>query len=278
MRCFCICLEQVVNTTSEEISGVAIEASVWDLEGTCPYYKVFEKLSLPPKQTSSIVEMEYPKSENPKPVYFLLLKLYEVSNYGIISRNFYWLHQSGGDYKLLEPYRERNIPIQVTSQVDVTGSTYEVRMNVQNKSKNAESSSLTYKNNFIHRHGKGDFDSNSAILGNKEQTDDKRSSAGLFHRICRRIGMGNSSQRSVETDGNDVGVAFFLHFSVHGSKVESKEGEDTRILPVHYSDNYFSLVPGEVMSIKISFEAPPGVTPKITLHGWNFPQGLTIFH
>ncbi|KAG6588476.1 Mannosylglycoprotein endo-beta-mannosidase, partial [Cucurbita argyrosperma subsp. sororia] len=267
------CCIEVVNTTSDELSGIAIEASVWDLEGTCPYFKVFEKLSLPPKQTSSIVEMEYPKSKDSKPVYFLLLKLYNISNYGIISRNFYWLHQSGGDYKQLEPYRKSNIPIQVTSQVIIKGSTYEVRVNVQNKSKNAESSSLTYNNNFINRQGEGDSDSNS--LENKEQTDKKRST-GFFHRICRRIVTGSNSPRLVETNGNAVGVAFFLHFSVHSSKAEGKEGEDTRILPVHYSDNYFSLVPGEAMPIKISFEAPPGVTPKITLHGWNLSQGLTV--
>ncbi|KAK7837400.1 mannosylglycoprotein endo-beta-mannosidase [Quercus suber] len=42
-------IEQVVNTTSEELSNIAIEASVWDLEGTFPYYKVFENLSAPAK-------------------------------------------------------------------------------------------------------------------------------------------------------------------------------------------------------------------------------------
>lgn len=274
VRCFCRCLEQVVNTTSNEISGVAIEASVWDLEGTCPYFEVFEKLSLPPKQTSSIAEMEYPTYKNSKPVYFLLLKLYEVSNFGIISRNFYWLHQSNGDYKKLEPYRKSNIPIQVTSEVNIKGSTYEVRMNVQNNSKNAESSRLTYKNNFINRQDQGDLDSNSLLLENKEQTNEK-SSTGFFSKIWRRTSIENNGPRLVETDGNDVGVAFFLHFEVHDSKAED-EGGDTRILPVHYSDNYFSLVPGEAMSINLSFDAPLGVTPKITLHGWNLSQSFTV--
>ncbi|KAK9293196.1 hypothetical protein L1049_021185 [Liquidambar formosana] len=44
---------EVVNTTSEELSNVAIEASVWDMEGACPYYKVFDKLSVPSKRTVS---------------------------------------------------------------------------------------------------------------------------------------------------------------------------------------------------------------------------------
>ena len=108
---FWSCHKQVVNTTSEELSNIAIEASVWDLEGTCPYYKVFENLSALAKKTVPIVEMKYPKSKNPKPVFFLLLKLYHTSDFGILSRNFYWLHLSGGDYKLLEPYkRKKNTP------------------------------------------------------------------------------------------------------------------------------------------------------------------------
>lgn len=80
-----------------------------------------------------------------------------------------------------------------------------------------------------------------------------------------------------EINGSDEGVAFFLYFSVHASEPGHKEGEDTRILPVHYSDNYFSLVPGEVMPIKISFEVPPGVTPRIRLHGWNYHSGHKVY-
>ncbi|KAK7828658.1 mannosylglycoprotein endo-beta-mannosidase [Quercus suber] len=85
-----------------ELSNIAVDALVWDLEGTCPYYKVFENLSAPAKKTVPIVEMKYPKSKNPKPIYFLLLKLYHTSDW-LFSRNFHWLHLSGGDYKLLEP-------------------------------------------------------------------------------------------------------------------------------------------------------------------------------
>ncbi|KAL6560541.1 hypothetical protein OROGR_004100 [Orobanche gracilis] len=58
---------EVVNTTSEELSDVAIEASVWDLEGACPYYEIFDKLTVPSKSTIVTSEMKYPK-------------------------NFYWLH------------------------------------------------------------------------------------------------------------------------------------------------------------------------------------------
>jgi mannosylglycoprotein endo-beta-mannosidase len=79
-----------------------------------------------------------------------------------------------------------------------------------------------------------------------------------------------------EINGDDVGVAFFLHLSVHASKMDYKEGEDTRILPVHYSDNYFSLVPGESMPVNISFEIPPGVTPRVSLDGWNYDGRQTI--
>ena len=103
-----------------------------------------------------------------------------------------------------------------------------------------------------------------------------RLNLNAFQRICRCFTKENGSLKVTEANGADVGVAFFLHFSVHALKTDHKEGEDTRILPVHYSDNYFSLVPGEVMPIKITFTVPPGVTPRVTLHGWNYHGGHTV--
>ena len=256
---------------SEELSNVAIEASVWDLEGACPYYKVFDKLSLPPKKVVSISELKYPKSKNPKPVYFLLLKLYHVSNYNIISRNFYWLHLPGGDYKLLEPYRNKKIPLKITSKAFIKGSSYEIEMNVQNKSKKPDPKILTYKNNYASRHDDGDFDIASLEPAHGETGEKQR--AGLFQKLYGQFSRETDGLKVAEINGSDVGVAFFLNLSVHSSKTDYKEGEDTRILPVHYSENYFSLVPGEEMSIKISFQVPRGVTPRVALKGWNYHHG-----
>lgn len=260
---------------SEELSGVAVEASVWDLDGTCPYYKVMDNLSVPSKKVVRIVEMEYPKSKNPKPVYFLLLKLYQMSDNKIISRNFYWLHLPGGNYKLLEPYRNKKVHILIASKTSVKGSTYEIEMQVQNKSKQPNSKSLTYKNIFTTREGDGDFNKASTDTvhsGNKE-----RNESGFLTRLCRRfINETGDNLKVTEVNGDDTGVAFFLHFSVHASKTNNEKGDDTRILPVHYSDNYFSLVPGENLPIKISFEAPPGVKPKVRLQGWNYHVNQTV--
>lgn len=79
-------------------------------------------------------------------------------------------------------------------------------------------------------------------------------------------------------NGTDTGVAFFLNFSVHGAKKDLGNNgyEDTRILPVHYSDNYFSLVPGETMKVDLSFEVPEGVVPRVLLTGWNYSESHTI--
>lgn len=276
---------EVVNTTSDELSGIAIEASVWDLEGACPYYKVFDKLSVPPKKTVSIVEMNYPKSQSPKPVYFLLLKLYHMSDSGIISRNFYWLHVSGGNYKLLEAYRKKKVPLRITSRAYVRGSTYEIDMHVQNTSRRLNSQNLTYRNIFSRRHRVGDID--LASLGSDQAAKEVKRQSGLLQGAAKCFsgllqGAAKCFLKEVNSpsvaiiNGTDVGVAFFLHFSVHAMKTDRKEGEDTRILPVHYSDNYFSLVPGEIMTTKISFEVPPGVTPRVTLNGWNYHGGHTV--
>ena len=98
------------------------------------------------KKTVPIVEMKYPKSKNPKLVYFLLLKLYHTSDYGILSRNFYWLHLFGGDYKLLEPYEMKKITLKIASKVFIKGFTYKIEMHVENVVKKADSNGLTYMN------------------------------------------------------------------------------------------------------------------------------------
>ncbi|CAL0300089.1 unnamed protein product [Lupinus luteus] len=260
---------EVVNTTSEQLSNVAIEASVWDLEGKCPYSKVIENLSLLPKKVTPIVEMEYPKSKIPKPVYFLLLKFYKMSDSKTLSRNFYWLHLSGGDYKLLEAYRQKKIPLKITSEVFIDKLTYKFQMHVKNTSIIPNSKSLTSRQS----------DSWSATDSPKtvHSGDGKEHETHWFKRMQRRIAGKQDDSKVYEIKGNDIGVAFFLQFSVHASKSDQKEGEDTRILPVHYSDNYFSLVPGETMTVTLSFEVPQGVKPRVTLHGWNYQEGHTIY-
>ncbi|XP_052734776.1 mannosylglycoprotein endo-beta-mannosidase isoform X2 [Vigna angularis] len=263
-------LIEVVNTTSKELSNVAIETSVWDLEGTRPYYSLNENLSFLPKKVAPIIEMEYPKSKDPKPVYFLLLKLYNMSDKSVISRNFYWLHLSGGDYKLLEPYREKKIPLKITSKVSIEESVYNIQMHVTNSSERPESRSSTVRpsDGFC---GTQSLETPHFSVGREHETVLLKGIHGCFS--------GKSDGLKVtEIKGSDVGVAFFLQISVHTSKKNSKEGEeDTRILPVHYSDNYFSLVPGETMPINISFEAPQGVTPQVLLHGWNYNGGELIY-
>ena len=114
---------------------MAIEASVWDLDGNCPYYKVFKIVSAPPKKVVKISEFKYPKAANPKHVYFLLLKLYTVSDKAVISRNFYWLHLPGKNYTLLEPYRKKQIPLKITCNAVMVGSRYELEVNVHNTSR-----------------------------------------------------------------------------------------------------------------------------------------------
>ncbi|PIA30739.1 hypothetical protein AQUCO_05400086v1 [Aquilegia coerulea] len=262
---------EVVNTTSKELSSIAVEASVWDLDGTCTYYEVTDSLAVPAKRTQIIVEMMYPKSENPKPVYFLLLKLFNTLDYAVMSRNFYWLHLPGGDYKLLEPYRAKRLPLKISSKVSITNSTYNVQVNVQNSSRSPDFDRLMDRMN----HGKRQIENNSAFK-KMLAAECKKKHVGLLGRIYRHLVSSDDGLKVVEVDGTDSGVAFFLHFSVHAANRDLQEEKDTRILPVHYSDNYFSLIPGETMPVNISFDVPSGVTPQIQLHGWNYSDGLSI--
>ncbi|MDR0872081.1 MAG: discoidin domain-containing protein [Prevotellaceae bacterium] len=62
----------------------------------------------------------------------------------------------------------------------------------------------------------------------------------------------------IKNPSNDVALMIRL-------KVQDEQGE--RILPVFYSDNYFSLLPGETKKITMAFESDK--TPKLAVEGWN---------
>lgn len=258
---------EVVNTTADELKDMAVEISVWDLDGACPYYKVTEKIVIPPKKVKQIIEMKYPKMKDAKPVYFLLLKLFRLSDNGTISRNFYWLHLPGQDYKSLEQYRQKKIPLKIDSDVSVSGTSHKVRMTVENISKKSVADSTRS----LSAMDLGDASGSHSTR--KETTRKGNGSDGLWRKIRSGLGVARPSdnRRTLEVSGTDSGVAFFLHFSVHTSEssTDGEEYNDTRILPVHYSDNYFSLTPGENMAVDISFEAPQGSSPRVVLRGWN---------
>jgi len=200
-------------------------------------------------------------------VYFLLLKLFRLSDNGILSRNFYWLHLPGKDYKLLEQYQQKKIPLKIYSEISVSGTKHQLRMIVENKSTKSVAESIHPASGI----DLGDV-SGSHSTG-KETTHDGNESGSLWRKIRSSLGVARTSDnlRTLEVDGTDSGIAFFLHFSVHtsGSSTAEEKYNDTRILPVHYSDNYFSLAPGEQTSIDISFEAAPGSSPRVVLRGWN---------
>jgi mannosylglycoprotein endo-beta-mannosidase len=61
--------------------------------------------------------------------------------------------------------------------------------------------------------------------------------------------------------------AFFLRISVTDAK------GDKRLLPVNYSDNYISVMPGEARTVEISWPEM-GPAEAITLEGWNLPEQL----
>lgn len=259
-----------MNTTSAELSNLAIEVSVWDMEGGCPFYKVTEIIVVPPKKVVEVVQLKYPDSKNARPVYFLLLKLFRVLDSAILSRNFYWLHLPGKDFRLLEPYREKRVPLKITSDVLVSGPSYKVNVRLKNLSRSSRS--------LICKAMDDKKDSFSDMGTSTEFMTSEQSQRGILRRISGALGLSRpvNSPIVVEVNGEDSGIAFFLHFSVHAASEDQRKFEDTRILPIHYSDNYFSLVPGETMNVTIDFEVPSGVTPRITLSGWNYPEDLVI--
>ncbi|HEY1213385.1 MAG TPA: hypothetical protein VGE93_07100, partial [Bryobacteraceae bacterium] len=61
-------------------------------------------------------------------------------------------------------------------------------------------------------------------------------------------------------------VAFFNRVSL----VDPKTKE--RLLPVFYSDNYISVLPGETKTITLDYTPKSGVTPVVSVRGWNLQE------
>lgn len=74
-----------------------------------------------------------------------------------------------------------------------------------------------------------------------------------------------SGKLKVSLKNNSSHIALMLRLKL----VKSENGK--RVLPIFYSDNYFSLVPGETKEVEISFEKKDldGKQPELEIEGWN---------
>ena len=61
-------------------------------------------------------------------------------------------------------------------------------------------------------------------------------------------------------------VAFFNRISLLDPSTKQ------RLLPVFYSDNYVSVLPGETKTITLDYTPKPGVTPQVAVRGWNLEE------
>ncbi len=75
---------------------------------------------------------------------------------------------------------------------------------------------------------------------------------------------GNSTL-TVAAENKSNSVAFM----VHPRLTRGKGGED--VTPVFWSDNYFSLLPGEKKSVTVRFNSTSlhGAAPELVVEGWN---------
>ena len=79
-------------------------------------------------------------------------------------------------------------------------------------------------------------------------------------------GRNQSMTVSVENKGDSVA------FMVHPRLTRGKGGED--VVPVFWSDNYFSVLPGEKKSVTVQFDSSSlaGAAPELVVDGWNLER------
>ena len=77
----------------------------------------------------------------------------------------------------------------------------------------------------------------------------------------------------IRLENPSPGMALMIRLKI----LDTKTSE--RILPAFWSDNYFSLVPGETRSVVITLENEPENEPLIVVEGWNIvPQNVKILN
>ena len=97
-----------------------------------------------------------------------------------------------------------------------------------------------------------------------------RLAAATVMATARSTRAGNSVQVHVELRNTGAAIALQNKLTL----VKSSDG--SRILPAYFSDNYVSLLPGELREIDLEYplSAADGATPQLTLRGFNLPQRM----
>ena len=235
-----------------------MEASVWDLDGNVQYHHLEHGICVTSKKTQTTFQMTYPTLKNAQPVYFLLLKLIDTSR-KTLSRNFYWLHLRGENYRLLESLRAKKAPVHIEVKSSLTGRDWRLKVLVENQLTGLCNTDICKEVECCYK-------------------KDKDISSCIWSRICPCLTSKEVSKLFPDEDKQNGGkkpksfpIAFWLQLSVI---YRGDDDQEIRILPVNYSENYFSLTPGEKMEIDVSFENPEKASsnPILVLSGWNINQ------
>eukprot|EP00850_Spirogloea_muscicola_P022865 SM000315S11902 [mRNA] locus=s315:76654:82974:- [translate_table: standard] len=272
------CAVEVINTTRQHLRSVKVLANIFNLDGSCPSGDMYEEIDLPAHTSSRISQVPSCSCIGISPVYFLSLAL-ETSEGHTVSRNFYWLHKKGADYAALQgSFRERKAKVSAIATVSVNADEYEVAVSLENT---CESRGRTALQGLVPLvcHGGCTRPSTEAA------TEDEHNRFLEYHRqrlapcTAAETSVRGSTETSVrgsteEADGDSsLCIAFWLQLAVFA---RGPAGSDTlgdgRILPVRYSDNYLSLVPGERRDVRVTFRVKDGQVPRLVLQGWNVMQ------
>ena len=86
--------------------------------------------------------------------------------------------------------------------------------------------------------------------------------------VTNETNSGTTQSRLTVTLRNPANgpVAFFNRVSLVDAKTKQ------RLLPVFYSDNYFSVLPGESKTVTLDFTPHTGETPMVSVRGWNVEE------
>ncbi|MEW6752037.1 MAG: hypothetical protein AB1505_13820 [Candidatus Latescibacterota bacterium] len=221
----------VVNNAPQPLAGLRVGATVYDL-GLTVLQQYEARLDAAAEGYTESFAVAGPASAAEHPVYFVYLEVHDPGG-ALVADNFYWLSPRLEDCEILYTGDMRQFPANRPLAVPRSTPCF------------AELAELAAQTVRVEA-GWGD---GTAGLGG----------AAAAPRV------GGEPAVTVRVTNPGPGLAFFTRLRL----VRAGDGEE--ILPVYWSDNYVSLLPGQSRQVTARLAGAPDGGVRVAVDGWNVP-------
>jgi hypothetical protein len=268
----------VVDTTRQPRSGMKLESRIFSLQGRLLATRS-EAVNVGADSVTTLPPLPLAKYLRGGELVFVELNLESASG-ALLSRNVYWQGQTARSLRHLDELH----PQQVTMVIRGAASGFSAAVD--------DSAGADHDRSSVGRDLSSGGPPNSSGTGHDpssgghslpgkdhDASGESHGSSGEGH---DPPGIGHDSPD--EGRGPSAGDArFSVELVNNGSEpavaahITALDSQGHRVLPVYYSDNYVTLLPGERRNIELGYPAKGSGRARITLDGWNvIPASATV--